>query len=121
MPGDATEFVPDVVQRLEIFVVGQFPTGRIDIDETSRESGLRIGDLDGLVARQEHDGLELDRVLLHALLVHDDGLVTGDLIDQGVVRDLGQIAIGLDRHERSVLERRRRERVSLTEFLGVEI
>ena len=121
MVGDAPEFEPDLLQVVEISLAVQLVSGRCDVDESTNQTGLGVGDADRLVRRQEQHGLRPYRVLPNALLVDDQLFVGRDLVDQGVVPQLGQVTVVLDANERRGLERRGGELIALAQFLCREI
>ena len=121
MIGNGTQFESDLLHTVEIIIRFQRVAGRININQSPCDARLGVSDLHRLIRCHEQHRLQRNGVLLDTLFVDHDLLMCSNLIKQGVVPHVTQIAIGLDTDERRVLEGRGTELVSLAEFLRIEI
>ena len=79
-------------------------SGGINVNQSTNKTRLSVRDLDRFVRTHEQEGVDLRRIARLVLLIHRHFFVRRDRVQLGIVFDLAQVAVVLNRYERVVLE-----------------
>ena len=98
------KLVSDLSHQSLIFVSPHGLSGGGDINQSSNNTRLGVGDLDGLVGTDEEKGIDSLRVALYTLLIDQDRLVGNNTVKQAISLDPREVSILIDGHERTLTE-----------------
>ena len=102
---DLPKLVSDLRHQGLVLVSPHSLTRGGNINQSTDNTRLRVGDLDGLVGTDEEKGIDSLRVALYTLLVDQDRLVGHHAVKEAISLDPGEVSILINGHERTPAER----------------